>query len=256
VISNSSLLSVAGIPVLLMCLCVPLGAAANPRKEAVCDATADYSLVGENYPEAIRIHREFLRKHPSDALAHYHLGFAEGIAGDKAEELKEYQRAAALGLSRWDLFLNAGLVLLENGELELATDALRLAVQLAPTQPESHYNLGLIYERRDMLAEAEREMLVALRLEPEQLDARNMLGVIYARQGKTAQASLQWRHLLNDAPGYTPARTNLTMLACKQAGPSDDAQARLNYGPPMDSHEYRRSRLAHHTPCQAGAPLQ
>jgi tetratricopeptide (TPR) repeat protein len=253
VIRNSPRLSVAGIPLLLVCLCVPIGAAANPREEAICDATADHYLVGENYPEAIRVHREFLRAHPADALAHYHLGFAEGMAGDKAEELKEYQRAAALGLSRSDLFLNTGLALLENGKLEPATDALRLAVRLDPTQPESHYNLGLIYERRDMLAEAEQEMLVALRLEPEQLDARNMLGVIYARQGKTARASLQWRDLLHDAPDYTPARTNLTMLAGKQAGPSDDTQARLNYGPPIDSHEYRRLRLAHHTPGQAGA---
>jgi Flp pilus assembly protein TadD len=66
------------------------------------------------------------------------------------------------------------LALLENGKLEPATDALRLAVRLDPTQPESHYNFGLIYERRDMLFEAEQEMLVAPRLEPEQLDARNM----------------------------------------------------------------------------------
>lgn len=157
-ITNVSRLSVAAIALLLLCLCRPAGVAANPDKESICDATADYFLAAENYAAAIRLHREFLRKHPAGALAHYHLGFAKGMAGDKTRELSEYQRAAALGLSRWDL----GIALLQNGDLGAATDALRLAVRLDPSRPESHFNLGLIYERRDMLTEAEQEMLAAL----------------------------------------------------------------------------------------------
>jgi Flp pilus assembly protein TadD len=189
---NRTLLSVATIALLLGCLWSPASVIANPGEEQVCDAMANYFLGAENYPEATRLHRELLRKHPESALAHYHLGFAEGMAGDKTQELNEYRRAAALGLLSWDLFVNMGLALFENGSLEAATDALRLAVRLGPDRPESHFNLGLIYERRDMLAEAEQEMLASLRLEPEQLDARNMLGVIYARQGDKARASAQW----------------------------------------------------------------
>lgn len=238
-IANSPRLSVAGIALLLVCLCGPAGAGTNPGEEPICDATADYFLVAENYPEAIRLHREFLRQHPASALAHYHLGFAQGMTGDKAGELSEYRRSAALGLARWDLFLNTGLALLESGKLEAATDALRLAVRLDPRRPESHFNLGLIYERRDMLAEAEQEILAALRLEPEQLDARNMLGVIYARQGKTAQAAVQWRDLLHDAPGFGPARTNLAILGGKQPVASDDKEARVYPRPPVDPDQDR-----------------
>jgi tetratricopeptide (TPR) repeat protein len=201
-IGNRALLSVAAIALLLACLWSPTGVVANPGEQQVCDAPADYFLGAENYPEAIRLHRELLRKHPESAIAHYHLGFAEGMSGDKTQELNEYGRAAALGLLSWDLFFNMGLALFENGSLEAATDALRLAVLLSPNRPESHFNLGLIYERRDMLAEAKQEMLASLRLEPEQLDARNMLGVIYARQGDKARASAQWRDLLRSAPDY------------------------------------------------------
>jgi Flp pilus assembly protein TadD len=233
-IKSNPQLSIAGIALLLVCFCSSARASADSTEASLCDATADHSLVEENYPETIRLHREFLGKHPADALAHYHLGFAQGMAGDRTEELKEYQRAAALGLSRWDLFLNTGLAFLENGKLESATDALRLAVRLDPSQPESHFNLGLIYERRDMLAEAEQEMLVALRLEPEQPDARNMLGVIFARQGRIAEASVQWRDLLHDAPAYNPASANLTMLEREQPGPSDDRRRAV------ESHEDRR----------------
>ena len=180
---------IATIALLLGCLWSPAAGAVNPGEAQLCDAEADYFLRTENYPEAIRLHREVLRKHPENALAHYHLGFAEGMVGDRIQELNEYRRAAALGLRSWDLFLNTGLAQFEDGSLESATDALRLAVRLGPSRPESHYDLGLIYERRDMLTEAEQEMLATLHLDPDQLDARNMLGIIYARQGRRNRAT-------------------------------------------------------------------
>jgi tetratricopeptide (TPR) repeat protein len=238
-IRNRALLSVAAIALLLTCLWSPAGVVANPGEEQVCDATADYFLGAENYPEAIRRHWELLRKHPESALAHYHLGFAEGMAGDKTQELNEYRRAAALGLFSWDLFLNMGLALFENGSLEAATDALRLAVRLGPNRPESHFNLGLIYERRNMLAEAEQEMLASLRLEPEQLDARNMLGVIYARRGDKARASAQWRDLLRSAPDYGPARANLAILDGTQPVPAGEKEAHSYFRSPVGFYQDR-----------------
>jgi len=126
------------------------------------------------------------RSSPADnALAHYHLGFAQGMIGDKRAEVREYQRAAALGLRDWDLFLNLGLAQLENGDLDAATESLRKSVCLGEEHPESHFNLALVDERRGMLADAEYETLVSLRLNREQPDARNLLGVIYAQEGKT-----------------------------------------------------------------------
>ena len=82
----------------------------------VCDVDADYSLGVEDYSDAIRRHVEVVRQHPDNALAHYHLGFARGMAEDRAAEIKEYQRAEALGLRSWDLFLNKGLAQLEDGD--------------------------------------------------------------------------------------------------------------------------------------------
>src|SRR5260370_7064677 len=117
-IRNGTLLSVAAIALLLACLCSPAGAATNPGREQVCDATADYFLRAENYSEAIRLHREVLRKYPESALAHYHLGFAEGMVGDRTKELNENRSAAVLGLLRWDLLLNMCLQKFEDGRLK------------------------------------------------------------------------------------------------------------------------------------------
>ena len=188
-------------------------ASADGSEQQVCDLRADYALGMEDYSEAIRLHTEVIRKHPNDALAHYHLGFAEGMMGNRKVEVSEYQRSAALGLKNWDLFLNIGLAQLEIGELDAATDSLRQAVLLGENHAESHFNLALAYERRGMHADAERETLASLRLNPGQSDARNLLGVIDAQEGQTVRASLVWRELVNDVPDYEPARTNLALLA-------------------------------------------
>jgi Flp pilus assembly protein TadD len=185
---------------------------AGVAEDQVCDVAADYSLGVEDYSEAIRRHVQVLSEHPDNALAHYHLGFALGMVGNEMAEIREYQRAEALGLTSWDLFLNLGLAQLENGDLDAATASLRRAVLFGENHSESHFNLALVEERRGMLTDSEHETLASLSLNPEQPDARNLLGVIYAHQGETASASRVWHELIRDMPDYEPARTNLSIL--------------------------------------------
>lgn len=181
----------------------------------ICDPNADFFLGIENYPQAVRLHRAYLAKHPNDALAHYHLGFAYGMLGKRSAELRQYHKAVALGLTHWDLFLNLGLAELDNGNLDAAASDLRVSVLLGPYHPESHFNLGLVDERLGLLTQAEQQMLTSLALDPTQLDARNMLGLIYARLGDKARAQAEWLALVHDAPGYGPARANLEILESK-----------------------------------------
>jgi Flp pilus assembly protein TadD len=199
----------------LLSLWIPDDAIAGGADERVCDVSADYSLGVEDYAGAIRRHVQVLNEHPDNAVAHYHLGFALGMVGNRTAEVREYQRAAALGLASWDLFLNLGLAQLENGDLDAATDSLRHAVLLGEDHSESHFNLALVDERRGMLADAEHETLASLQLNPDQPDARNLLGVIYAQEGKTGRASLVWRELIHDVPDYAPARSNLALLGSR-----------------------------------------
>ena len=185
---------------------------AGGAEDQVCNVSADYSLGVEDYGDAISIHREILRKNPGNALAHYHLGFAEGMLGNRTTEIDEYRRAEVLGLRKWDLFLNLGLAELEGGDLDTATNRLRMAVALGEKHPEAHFNLALAEERRGMLVDAEQETEASLRLSPRQADARNLLGVIYARQGKIGRASQTWHDLIREVPNYQPAYANLLIL--------------------------------------------
>jgi Flp pilus assembly protein TadD len=209
---NSSIELVLVAAILLLLLLIVDNEIAGGTEEQVCDVGADYSLGVEDYADALRLHLQVVHKFPENALAHYHLGFAQGMMGNKTAEIGEYQRAKALGLKDWDLFLNLGLAQLENGDLDAATDSLQRAVLFGEVHPESHFNLALVYERRGMLADAEHETLVSLRLNPGQPDARNLLAVIYVQEGKTIRASRVWRELVRDVPDYQPARTNLALL--------------------------------------------
>jgi Flp pilus assembly protein TadD len=194
-------------------------------QEQVCNVGADYSLGVEDYAGAIRRHVQVLNEHPDNAVAHYHLGFALGMVGNRMAEVREYHRAETLGLASWDLFLNLGLAQLENGDLDAATDSLRRAVLLGEDHSESHLNLALVDERRGMLADAEHETLASLQLNPDQPDARNLLGVIYAQEGKTAEASLVWRELIREVPDYEPASTNLAILGSPNGAASGETVA-------------------------------
>jgi Flp pilus assembly protein TadD len=206
-----------GAAILLLSLGFACNASAGEPAEQVCDVGADYFLGVEDYSETIRLHAEVLRKHPDNALAHYHLGFAQGMTGNRTAEVREYRRAEALGLRNWDLFLNMGLAQLANGDLDAASDSLRRAVLLGEDHFEAHFNLALVYERRGMLADAESEMLTSLRLNPGEPDARNTLGAIYAQEGNTDRASMIWRELVREAPDYEPARVNLAILGSQSA---------------------------------------
>jgi tetratricopeptide (TPR) repeat protein len=195
----------------------------------VCDPVADFYLGIENYPAAIRSHLLVVQEHPENALAYYHLGFAYGMVGDHQRELANYQKAVGLGLSNWDLFLNMGLVYMENGRLDSASQVLQLAALLGPYHPETHFNLGLLDERLGMYQKAAQEVLLSLKIDPNQDDARNILGVIYAEQGNYELAHREWADLIKSNPGYAPARANLAILNRIERGEIAGA-ARLGSG--------------------------
>jgi Flp pilus assembly protein TadD len=185
--------------------------------EQTCDAQADFALGREDYPAAIKLHREILESQPDNALAHYHLGFAYAMTGRSAEEINEYVTAVRLGLHNWDLFLNLGLAYLGLHELNLAADALATAESLAPYHPEPHVNLALVYESEGQLSKALDEITFARRLAPADPDAANTNAIICIEMGDTARARNIWTRLSEVAPDYAPARSNLSILNCAGA---------------------------------------
>jgi Flp pilus assembly protein TadD len=185
---------------------------ATAREEQICDVSADDALGREDYAAAIALHRKLLHSHDDNALAHYHLGFAYGMSGLTADEIREYLEAVRLGLDKWDLFLNLGLAYLGQNELLKATDTLQTAVLLGPSHLEAHFNLAIAYERQNRIREALQEITVSLVLAPEDPDVGNTKAIICVELGDLVCARDEWAHLVQISPNYVPARTNLALL--------------------------------------------
>jgi tetratricopeptide (TPR) repeat protein len=204
-----SRLTVAMLLALLL-LCVASRAMA--ANDDICDVNADSALGLEDYPAAIALHRKVLRAHNDNALAHYHLGFAYGMAARTTEEINEYVAAAKLGLNKWDLFLNLGLAYLDQNNWPRAIKTLRTAVALGPNHPEAHFDLAIAYERSNSLREALQEITASLLLAPLDPDEHNTKAIICVELGNLVCARDEWQYLIQVAPDYTAARVNLAIL--------------------------------------------
>ena len=224
---------------LLLLVLLPTHSIAGGSEQNVCEVHADYYLGIEDYRETIRLHLEVIREHPASALAHYHLGFALGMAGNIAGEIDEYRQAAALGLTNWDLYLNLGLAQLETGDVAAATNSLQRAVLLGDDHFEAHFNLALADERHGQLAEAEEETLAALVLNPRDPDARNLLSVVFAKEGRSARACEVWKQLVRDVPVYEPAKANLRLLGSSQPANLGEEAAAIFRTPAAFAHSER-----------------
>ena len=75
-----------------------------------------------NFDEAIRWHREVVRRQPKNAAAYANLGAAHGGKGQNREEIENYQKAIALN----------------------------------PRDPVVYFNLGAAYEKEKREADAAR----------------------------------------------------------------------------------------------------
>jgi len=211
------------VATLLMIFSAMTSSAAVTPAGGGCDVAADVAMEVGDYATAIKLHQRLLLSGENSALAHYHLGFAYGMAGLTTEEIGEYQTAIGLGLKKWDLFLNLGLAYADQHDLEDAAAALETAVSLGPEHAETHFNLAVVYERENRLNEALEQIIAALVLDPTDRDAVNTDAIICARMGDLASARSIWTQLIRVAPDYAPARTNLALLnrSCGGACESD-----------------------------------
>jgi tetratricopeptide (TPR) repeat protein len=204
-------LNVVALALALLFACVAPAGAAGAREE-ICDVKADLALGLENYPATIAAHLKLLHVHNNNSFAHYHLGFAYGMTGRSADEIREYVEAVTLGLRQWDLFLNLGLAYLGQDDDSHAIEAFQTAVSLGPNHAEAHFNLAIAYERERRFREALQEITASLQLAPLDPDEHNTKATICAELGDLACARNEWTYLVKVAPTYLPAGVNLAIL--------------------------------------------
>ena len=178
--------------------------------QTICDKEADFHLEAGNWDKAIELHEGIIRENPDFALAHYHLGYAYGFKEDHDREIEEYERAIQLGLKKFDLFYNAGMVYAEHlGDYDKALGVFNQAERIDPGNDEIHYALGLAYWFKEAESEAVPELLRTINLNPRHIEAHALLGEIYFRRGQHDFAKAEWEMVLELDPHNEMARKRL-----------------------------------------------
>jgi type IV pilus assembly protein PilF len=102
-----------------------------------------------------------------------------------------------------------------NGQMSVALEEARRAVQMDPTFADAYGLLGLIYMQLDDRREAEANFSRALQLDPSNPDINNNYGWFLCQQpGRERDAVAYFQRAIRDPMYSTPARANLSAGVC------------------------------------------
>jgi tetratricopeptide (TPR) repeat protein len=182
------------------------------EKQWSCDKEADDAMKRHDYKAAILLHQRFLDKEPTNAFAHYHLGYAYGQTGDHPKEVFYYEKAVAIGFKEEHIFFNMGMAYGELNQIENSITAFRKALDINPESAEAHFGLALAYQRSVADKLAEEEFLKSIKIDPAHVDARLYLSMLYADMGELQKACEQLRKILEIDPTHRRAREFLERI--------------------------------------------
>jgi tetratricopeptide (TPR) repeat protein len=186
---------------------------APSKSENVCDKKADLYLERGDWDKAIESHERCVLEKPDCALAHYHLGYAYGFKGKHQREIDEYERAIELGLKRYDLFYNLGMVYAEyRMDYDKALEVFKQAEGMKSENDEIHYALALAYWFKEAESDAVMELMKTINLNPRHLEAHSLLGEIYFQRGQYDFAKAEWEIVLGIDPNNERARKRLEQV--------------------------------------------
>jgi tetratricopeptide (TPR) repeat protein len=172
----------------------------SPQSGMICDEKADDALKNQNYEKSIVLHDFFIKKHPENGLAMYHLGYSHGQLNDHENEVKYYEEAIRLGYYGSGVFFNLGMAYGEMNKYDDAIRTFKKAIEVEPERSDNHFGLALTYEKMGNLAGAEKALLKAIKLTPNDIDVNYFLGKVYLKTGKKAKAFKQLEKLIKIAP--------------------------------------------------------
>ncbi|MBA3239718.1 MAG: tetratricopeptide repeat protein [Acidobacteria bacterium] len=119
---------------------------------------------------ALAAYRELIAARPEMAEGHLGVGVLlvkRSGGATNAEAVRELERALALDGNLYEGRVALGRALIRAGRATDAVEHLKRAAELAPRNPEPHYQLAVAYRRLGRKAEAERESAIVRGLHEE-----------------------------------------------------------------------------------------
>ena len=163
---------------------------------------------------------------PSDAQAHFELGFCYFHLGKSSDAIPELK--AALALEPWYTRAEEALaeISIQKKDYPQARAYLNHLLSIDPNSYTAHYNLGILAAMEAHWSEAQQRMLSALHTDPGSAEAHDTLGKIHFQRGELEQARRQFEEAIRLQPKLPAAHYDLAMVFQKQ-GKIDEAAKEL-----------------------------
>jgi len=149
-------------------------------------------------------------KSPGNGRAWMNYGAALMARGAYAKARECYVRAAVLTPNYWALEINRAIVEDALGSPAIAEPHFRRAIELGPTQPDTHYFFARWLARVGRGPEAAQHLETALQLSPGAAPARGLLMDLRAAIGESSGAASLAREALDVDPSNMRARAYLS----------------------------------------------
>lgn len=145
-----------------------------------------------------------------------------------------------------DVNVRLGVGYMQRGELELAMEKLKKALQLDPGSSDAHTALGALYEELGNKEKAGYEYRKAVDVKPTDPLARNNYGQFLCKQGRTAEAEENFKEAVKQPFYKTPevALTNAGACVSEPAEAEEYYREALQRNPHYPDALYRMASLS------------
>jgi len=179
--------------------------------------------VAGNLDLAIRAFQDALHTDGKFALAY--AGLAEAYqkqyeltrdASLLAKATEYCNRATEIDAQLTPAYITLGLVHVSGGQIPLAVQEFRHALELAPRSADAMQGLARAYEAMGRFADAEKLLTEAAALQPDYWAGYNRLGSFYVGQRRYDEAARQFRRVLELTPDNTAGLSNLAAVLIEE----------------------------------------
>jgi len=210
-------------------------AAKSPNKARAWGNLGVALSVAGRGDEAIGALNQALRLRPDYPSALYNLGrvYFES-RNDPMTAIALLNRAIAAYPGGMEAYKTLGLAYVRTGQIDLAIETYRRALQVNPDSGSIRYNLANTYANMGRFDEAIREYQAAIALNPKNFAVYNNLAVTYIKQGNMDGAIEAFLAASRLRPGDLGVKHNLAMAYLKRGMPREAAgvyQAILQINP-------------------------
>jgi tetratricopeptide (TPR) repeat protein len=165
------------------------------------------------WQDSVTLWRDTTLKSPTKFRPRFNLAKEYEARGDLNLAAESYRAAINLKTDDVAAHNNLGNVYLNQGRLKEAIEEFQAAIRINPDTPLTHDNLGYVYFKLGRPDEAIKEYQTAIKLAPGVAEIHNNLGYVYFTKGRFENAAEEYQKALELKPDSPEALENMKLLS-------------------------------------------